>query len=62
MAAVKNEITRKIETLVSDKTDEMMDRLDDLRRKFDLDDDEMGEALAAWSINLRDAWTDYCDD
>lgn len=62
MAAVKNEITRALESLVSDKTDEIMDRVDDLRRKFDLDDDEMRDLLGAWNINLRDAWADYCED
>lgn len=62
MAAVKNEIARALESLVSDKTDEIMDRVDDLRRKFDLDDDEMRDLLGAWNINLRDAWVDYCED
>lgn len=62
MAAVKNEIARALESLVSDKTDEIMDRVDDLRRKFDLDDDEMRDVLGAWNINLRDAWVDYCED
>lgn len=62
MAAVKNEIARALESLVSDKTDEIMDRADDLRRRFDLDDDEMRDVLGAWNINLRDAWVDYCED
>lgn len=62
MAATKAALQGRVDRIVKDKQDEMLDRLDDERRRLGLEDEEFRDLLTGFVINLRDAWDEYVEE